>query len=123
MILMKDMKMFQINHECTAKLHKSAKKLLKAAANFYNLKQSMGIGAPVQWLQDTAGSLLIFTRGKYREQLLENIATLQQQQNIIQFDDCDDHDIIEFLHRTAWGRNVLEAAKEAIRKERENGTT
>lgn len=52
---------------------KAAQALLDAAYAYWKLYQVPGGGGAIQWLSDTDGRLLIFTRGEYRETLLHNI--------------------------------------------------
>ncbi len=50
--------------------------LLKAALNFWEACHEEGQYGAVQWLEGTGGQLLIYTRGEYRQQLMENIYKL-----------------------------------------------
>ena len=54
----------------------AAQKLLDAAHEFWSACHSEGQYGAVQWLTGTTGELVIFTRGEYRERLMENIHTL-----------------------------------------------
>jgi hypothetical protein len=54
----------------------AAQKLLDAAYEFWQACHNEGQYGAVQWLTDSYGKLLIFTRGEYRETLMANINTL-----------------------------------------------
>lgn len=54
----------------------AAQKLLDAAHEFWSACHEEGQYGAVQWLTGTLGELVIFTRGEYRQQLMENIRTL-----------------------------------------------
>lgn len=54
----------------------AAKKLLAAAHEFWKACCAEGQYGAVQWVTDDTGALLIFTRGEYRPQLMENIMRL-----------------------------------------------
>lgn len=45
-------------------------KLLAAAQEFWNACQDEGQYGAVQWLEDSDGKLIIYTRGEYRPQLM-----------------------------------------------------
>ena len=60
----------------------AGQKLLDAAHEFWSACNQEGQYGAVQWLTGTAGELLIFTRGEYRDQLMENIYTLPNMQKI-----------------------------------------
>ena len=47
--------------------------LLNAAQEFWNACRQSGQYGAVRWLTGSSGELLIYTRGEYREQLIENI--------------------------------------------------
>lgn len=48
-------------------------KLLEAAQYFWDACQQEGQYGAIQWLEGSCGELLIYTRGEYRQQLLNNI--------------------------------------------------
>jgi hypothetical protein len=50
--------------------------LLQAAQDFWEACNQEGQHGAVQWLEDTKGRLLIFTRGEYREQLMSQVHNL-----------------------------------------------
>lgn len=54
----------------------AGKALLKAAQNFWEACYEEGQYGAVQWLEGTGGKLIIYTRGEYRQQLMENIYKL-----------------------------------------------
>ncbi len=58
------------------KRREAGQKLLDAAAAFWAACNEEGQFGAVQWLTGTRGELVIYTRGEYREQLLQNISTL-----------------------------------------------
>ena len=58
------------------KRQKAAKKLLDAAHDFFRACHDEGQYGAVQWLTGTGGELIIFTRGEYREHLLDRIPSL-----------------------------------------------
>lgn len=53
--------------------YKTADKLLKVAAEFWQACHKEGQYGAVQWLTGDSGELVIYTRGEYRETLLQNI--------------------------------------------------
>ena len=53
-------------------LRKKAQIAMDAAYDFWK-ENSKYSGHAVRWLTDTEGKLLIFTRGEYKQQILENI--------------------------------------------------
>lgn len=54
----------------------AAQKLLDAAQEFWEACQAEGQYGAVQWLLGSGGELLVYTRGEYRRQLMQNIDTL-----------------------------------------------
>jgi hypothetical protein len=50
--------------------------LLQAAQDFWEACNQEGKHGAVQWLEDTKGRLLIYTRGEYREQLMSQVHNL-----------------------------------------------
>lgn len=48
-------------------------KLLAAAQDFWQACHDEGQYGAVQWLEDSDGKLLIYTRAEYRENLMQNI--------------------------------------------------
>ena len=59
-----------------ARRREAGQKLLDAAHEFWSACQDEGQHGAVQWLAGTLGELVIFTRGEYRQQLMENIQEL-----------------------------------------------
>ncbi len=57
---------------------KAGQKLLDAAHEFWNTCHDEGQYGAVQWLTGSRGELVIFTRGEYRGQLMENITKLSE---------------------------------------------
>lgn len=51
-------------------------KLLEAAQEFWDACHEEGQHGAVQWLEDTDGKLVIYTRGEYRPQLMRAIHEL-----------------------------------------------
>lgn len=64
------------------KRFETGKALLRAAHKFWKACDSEGQHGAVQWLIGTDGELIIFTRGEYRQRLMENIEKLSYQENI-----------------------------------------
>lgn len=62
--------------------YRAAKLLLNAALKFWQACEKEGQHGAVQWLAGTNGELLIFTRGEYRDGLMNNIWTLSQREQI-----------------------------------------
>lgn len=60
----------------------AGKKLLEAAYEFWDACHQEGQYGAVQWLEGTLGELVIFTRGEYRSQLMQNIYTLPDVEKI-----------------------------------------
>ena len=58
-----------------AKRMATGQKLLDAAHEFWEACDEEGQYGAVQWLIGTLGELVIFTRGEYRQRLMENIHT------------------------------------------------
>jgi len=57
-------------------LRKPAKRLLEAAYEYWKAYQELHLPtSAVVWLKDSKGGLVIFTRGEYKNQLMENIDT------------------------------------------------
>lgn len=54
----------------------AAQKLIDAAQEFWDACHEEGQYGAVQWLEESDGCLLIYTRGEYRQHLMENIYTL-----------------------------------------------
>jgi len=57
-------------------LEASARALLEAARLYREQANRSGVRGAVIWLQGIDGSLVVFTRGEYRDQLMENISML-----------------------------------------------
>lgn len=62
-----------------------AQALLDAAYEFWTACNEAGQRGAVQWLEGTLGELIIFTRGEYRRQILDNIYRLPDAQEIYYF--------------------------------------
>ena len=60
----------------------AGKKLLDAAQEFWEACYEEGQYGAVQWLTGTLGELVIYTRGEYRRQLMANIQTLPNVENV-----------------------------------------
>lgn len=54
----------------------SGRKLLAAAHEFWRACRNEGQPGAIQYLEDTDGALIVFTRGEYRNRLLANIQTV-----------------------------------------------
>jgi hypothetical protein len=57
----------------------AAQKLLDAAYDFWSACQAEGQHGAVQWLIGTGGEMVVFTRGEYRDALMHNIWSLEDQ--------------------------------------------
>ena len=56
-----------------SELYAAGQAALDAMHEFWRIKERMGCGAAVCWLQDTDGRLLVFTRGEYKQQIMDVI--------------------------------------------------
>lgn len=57
----------------SGELEEKAKALLKAAHDFWIAHQTACGLSAVVWLRDTSGHFVLFTRGEYQKQIMENI--------------------------------------------------
>lgn len=57
-------------------LREAANRLLTAAMDYYEAYRRAGCQGAVVWLKDTAGRMVILTRGEYRDTLMRNIDRL-----------------------------------------------
>jgi hypothetical protein len=55
---------------------KAGTKLLIAAQEFWDACRDEGQGGAVQWLEGSGGQLLIYTRGEYRQHLMQAVHSL-----------------------------------------------
>lgn len=74
----------------------AGQKLLDAAHEFWRACAAEGQYGAVQWLTGSRGELLVFTRGEYRDALLNNIWDLKDRGQVHEFSseelpDPDDH--------------------------------
>jgi hypothetical protein len=51
-------------------------RLLEAAQEFWDACHEEGQHGAVQWLEDTNGKLIIYTRAEYRQQLMKSVHEL-----------------------------------------------
>lgn len=58
-----------------AELKASGQALLDAAHSYFNMMRKRGLAGGCIWLTAMDGSMVVFTRGEYREKLLWNIET------------------------------------------------
>ena len=58
---------------------KTSRSFMRAARNFFQAGKEGGITGAVHWYQSADGELVIYTRGEYRKQLMENIHQLPGQ--------------------------------------------
>ena len=58
--------------ELTA-LEAKADELLRVAHEYWEMAQAAGVDGAVKWLEGTDGNLVLYTRGEYRQQLMNNI--------------------------------------------------
>jgi len=56
-----------------AELDEEAALFLAAGRRYYDAAHRAGIYGAIVWASDTEGGLVIFSRGEYRERLLQNI--------------------------------------------------
>lgn len=63
----------------------AAQKLLAAAHEFWSACMAEGQYGAGQWLTGTSGELVVFTRGEYRDTLLKNIWSLDDQKRVHHF--------------------------------------
>ena len=61
---------------CNVDLQRSAERLLEAAMDYFEAHKRATGGAAVVWLKDTAGRMVVLTRGEYRDTLMRNIDRL-----------------------------------------------
>ncbi len=55
------------------RLYEKGRALLEAAYDFWKDCHENGQTGAIRWLEDDKGHILIFTRGEYKSQLMENI--------------------------------------------------
>jgi hypothetical protein len=60
-------------------------KLLAAAHEFWTACRNEGQYGAVQWLAGSNGELIVFTRGEYREELVDNIFSLKERSEVYIF--------------------------------------
>jgi len=60
-------------NEAPESLRVAADALLEAAHRYWRELGAVAGSRAVIWLEDTAGRVVIFTRGEYRQHLMENI--------------------------------------------------
>lgn len=60
----------------TDKRLQAANELLRAAHAFWKIERESGMPSAVKWITGDDGSMVIFTRGEYRDQLMRNITEL-----------------------------------------------
>ena len=54
-------------------LHKDGLKFLKAGLKFWEGREKAGMGGAIAWFKDPQHGMVIFTRGEYAQQLVNNI--------------------------------------------------
>jgi len=59
--------------ELTVREHKLAENLLEAAYAFWKERTKNGCGAAIQWVSNTDGRTVIFTRSEYNDTLMRNV--------------------------------------------------
>jgi hypothetical protein len=64
---------------------KSATKLLDAAYEFWNSCHLEGQYGAVQWLIGSNGELILFTRGEYKNKILNNVFELNSTEKVHTF--------------------------------------
>jgi hypothetical protein len=77
------------------KRQEAAQRLLDAAHDFWSECNKSGQYGAVQWLTGTLGELVLFTRGEYRRQLMDNIDRIAGTEEVYLFgeempEDADD---------------------------------
>ena len=68
--------MMETNIAPVGRLRIKAEKLMKAAYEYWQECQKIGGPRAVIWLSDTDGKLVVFTRGEYRETIMQNLGPL-----------------------------------------------
>ncbi len=69
----------ETNMKPEAELRDRGKDLLEAARAFWEVHHKMGGPRAVVWLAGDDGSLVVFTRGEYKAQLLYNIGPVSEE--------------------------------------------
>jgi len=64
--------------------HEQSNRVIDEAQKFWNLQPYVGA---VQWIEDTLGRLVIFTRGEYRAELLAGVDRIGSQVELYQLPD------------------------------------
>lgn len=64
-----------------------ARALLLAAHEYWESCKRAGDTCAVRWIEDTAGRLLIFTRGEYRDTLMRNIEPMRPVMDFVREND------------------------------------
>lgn len=62
-----------MNTEPNQALLDAGQELIDAGQKYWEVAHAHGISGAIIWLEDTDGRLFLFTRGEYRDQLLENV--------------------------------------------------
>ena len=68
--------------ESRTDLHIAAQQLVDAAFAYWEAYRKETGGASIVWIEDTAGRLVIVTRGEYHQALLDNIKKLQHKAHV-----------------------------------------
>jgi hypothetical protein len=66
-------------------LREGAERLMEEAHSYFKLMSKRGLAGGVVWLTDRSGAMVIFTRGEYRTQLLQNIELEIDAKKVFQF--------------------------------------
>lgn len=69
--------------ERNSKLRAAADKLMAAATEYYNTYRDHGLVGAVVWVKDSDGSMVILTRGEYRETLMRNIERVTREEETV----------------------------------------
>lgn len=59
-----------------ADLEKVGERFLEAGLAYWEAMHKAGIDGAISWLQDRDGALVLYTRGEYRDLLLNNVERL-----------------------------------------------
>jgi hypothetical protein len=68
-----------MNAAAHAELRKKGQALIEAARAFWEVHRSIGGPRAVVWLSSTDGSLVVFTRAEYRDQILANVRPISEE--------------------------------------------
>jgi len=70
--------MIETNHQADGLLLEAGKALIAAAYAFREARLAAGLSGAVVWLKDDRGAMVVFTRGEYRAQIMQNVDHLSR---------------------------------------------